>query len=268
MGALEDEIRANQYLQSQGSVMARPQQPEWRRNLSPLAGTLLDMIDKVLSFGPSPLDAAGGGAKGLEAVLGPIRTAAEKKIVGSLAKNAPNLLSQVQRMPNQVTFKAATPWSNPMASGVMEGGQIIPNMQISINPAVLRGRLPEAVRKAYPEYAGLTGKESIFANTPGVVGHEAQHAVDAAAKEFRGMKPTEQLDLASSVVKGFKGAPDASGLDQIRMALQQDERLGADEALAYLRQHQLARTPVLKDLADATFGAEVRPYDELVEMLK
>lgn len=63
MGFWEDlakppEIKAHMALREQGSVMARDQEPEWRRN-NPLLGTVIQMIDSILG-GVSPLDAGGG----------------------------------------------------------------------------------------------------------------------------------------------------------------------------------------------------------------
>lgn len=68
MASLE-EMMAHSELARQGSVMARPQLPEWRRQLpeylGPTAGTAaqagLNLVDLLLAFGPTPQDAFGGG---------------------------------------------------------------------------------------------------------------------------------------------------------------------------------------------------------------
>src|SRR5919108_4478546 len=65
-----EELLAHQALASQGSVMARNQEPEWRRNLPQTLGstlgtgaqTILDLIDTALMLGPAPSDAFGGKA--------------------------------------------------------------------------------------------------------------------------------------------------------------------------------------------------------------
>lgn len=72
MASLE-EIIAQQKLAEAGSVMARGQQPDWRRNLpqtlGPTVGTAaqagLSLLDLLAALGPSPVDAFGGKAADL-----------------------------------------------------------------------------------------------------------------------------------------------------------------------------------------------------------
>jgi hypothetical protein len=64
---LLNSLLAEEELKRQDSVMTRPQQPAWRKNLHRTLGPTLgtgvqagmDLLDALLAFGPSPLDAAG-----------------------------------------------------------------------------------------------------------------------------------------------------------------------------------------------------------------
>jgi hypothetical protein len=89
---LMQELLAHGKLSKQGSVMAKGQQPEWRRNLpqtlGPTAGTgaqaALDLLDALLALGPSPLDAAGGGGAA-DNLAGVFRDIGLKRVSGDLS---------------------------------------------------------------------------------------------------------------------------------------------------------------------------------------
>ena len=122
------ELLANAALKKQGSVMAKPQQPKWRTD-SPLLDTSMSMLDKILSFGPTPQDAlpasklankvfggalgtslagvntnldSGGEEAGIYRDLGRMRQA------GSL--NPAQYISRIMQIPNYARAKQLFEW--------------------------------------------------------------------------------------------------------------------------------------------------------------
>jgi hypothetical protein len=117
-GSIAGEMRAQDILEKAGSVMARPQKPEWRQQ-SPLLDTALTMIDKALSFDPwhqilnidpktqiDPIAAMGnvGGAE--NAIFGPIRTAGQKQAVRALWRHNPGDVMAIEADPRTLTVTA------------------------------------------------------------------------------------------------------------------------------------------------------------------
>lgn len=110
------ELLAHGEISRQGSVMARPQLPEWRRNLpqtlGPTAGTgaqaALDLLDALLAFGPSPLDAAGGGGTA-DNLAGIFREIGLRRVgagsAGNLPLSAEQYLGALMSQPNYERFK-------------------------------------------------------------------------------------------------------------------------------------------------------------------
>lgn len=112
------EMRAQDILSKAGSVMARPEKPEWRKQ-SPLADTVLTMIDKALSLDPwhqilnidpktqvDPIAAMGnvGGAE--NAIWGPIRTAGQKQAYNALWRMDPEQAMAVHADPRTLNLRA------------------------------------------------------------------------------------------------------------------------------------------------------------------
>lgn len=243
------ERNANQALNEQGSIMGSTKAVP--RKSAQAQGPALSAITQLMNS-LNPMDWMGGFGGGSGAMLGPIRNQAQKRIVSSLAKNSPDLLKAVQAAPERISFDARPIWNNPTASGSMEGGQAIADKWITISPDVMRGRLPQAAQQAYPEYANLTGKDTMFANLPSVIGHEAQHAVNKPL--LSGLQPSSQEQFVMRIMDALKGK---EGAEQIMLNLSgkgspvTNAYQGADEALAYLRQHQIAKNPIGKYGTDA-----------------
>lgn len=240
-GENPSDIQLNRLGSVMGSAKANPRANANRQ------GPALATGDKLIQS-LNPIDWMGGfGGGGSGATLGPIRSQVQKQIIKSLAKNAPDLLDAIVKSPAKTTFQSKVPWSNPRASGMMEGGNLIPDKMITISPDVMRGKLPAAVTSERPGLAGITGKQDMFANTPGVIAHEAQHSVNRDI--FPGLMPDELYSIAKRTVnEGLDSGPKvplgAPGADQIiTNTLDVGPYAGADEALAYLRQHQVAKTP-------------------------
>lgn len=118
-GLLDEVIRegeAQRQLAAQGSVMAQPQQPDWRRSLpqtlGPTLGTGaqagLDLLDVLLGFGPSPLDAAGGGGAA-DNLAGIFREIGLRRVgagsAGNLPLSAEQYLGALMSQPNYERFK-------------------------------------------------------------------------------------------------------------------------------------------------------------------
>lgn len=255
---LEEILRASsaeQQLQAGGSLMAN-RQPEWRRSLpqalGPTAGTAaqagLSLLDALLGMvGPSPLDAIGGG--GSQAILGPIRTAGQKKMVSGLARKAPDLLDILRKSRETVNLEVKPSLMEPRASGSLTGGnELLRDMWINVNPNVMRGRLPAAL-----ERPDITGANNIFANAPAVVAHEAQHA----ANRIAGINSLEDNSFKlQNLGRGAAYRLQNQGLEGAAETLR-DGAWGdnpfalADEGLAYLRQNYAAGRPVQSALLEA-----------------
>jgi hypothetical protein len=98
MSELLREVMAHQELARQGSVMTKPQVPEWRRN-SPLLDTILTLIDRGLEFGgPQPTDAGN--------LAGIFRTIGLQRVDGSMS--APDWLAEIMAQPRYERFKQLT----------------------------------------------------------------------------------------------------------------------------------------------------------------
>lgn len=104
---------AQQQLAQQGSVMARPQLPQWRQNLpqtlGPTAGTAaqagLNLVDMLTKF-ISPLDAmAPGGESALAHVPGTYRAIGLERSGASGTLNPAQYLAKLQTQPNYERFK-------------------------------------------------------------------------------------------------------------------------------------------------------------------
>lgn len=117
-GSIGGEMRAQDILEKAGSVMARPQLPEWRRD-SPLLNTAMGMVDKALSFEPwnqilninpkqeiDPMAAMTniGGAE--NAIFGPIRTRGQKQAVSALWRHSPGDVMAIEADPRTLTVTA------------------------------------------------------------------------------------------------------------------------------------------------------------------
>ena len=238
--AIQREHVADASLNQQGSLMGSQRQQQLTGDQDPLLATLAKLMNVA-----NPIEWMGGMAGGSGAVLGPIRNQAQKRIVSSLAKNSPDLLDTIKKLPERVSFDSRPIWNNPTASGSMEGGIAIPDKWITINPQVMKGRLPQAAQQAYPEMAGLTGKDTMFANLPAVIGHEAQHAVNKPL--LSGMQPSSHEQFAMRIIEALKGREGGEQIMQNLSGLGSPASRayqGADEALAYLRQHQVAKNPI------------------------
>lgn len=124
-GSIGGEMRAQDILEKAGSVMARPQLPEWRRD-SPLLNTAMGMVDKALSFEPwnqilninpkqeiDPMAAMTniGGAE--NAIFGPIRTRGTKQAVSALWRHNPEDVAAVAADPR--TLNITAPKGNVLA---------------------------------------------------------------------------------------------------------------------------------------------------------
>jgi len=179
------------------------------------------------------LDAAGGGS---EAVFGPIRSAAQKKAVSGLARKSPDLLDVLNQAKEKVNIDI-TPPLTPGASGTLTGGNnLLKDMWISIDPRVMRGRLPSGSTPHDPALADiLTGKDTSWANTPAVVSHEAQHAVNRIA----GLKTSGKLSQIARPAGNSLRSDQLEGFDSIMRDSQggADPYALADEGLAYMRQN-------------------------------
>lgn len=159
MGLLE-EVLAHQELARQGSVMTKPQLPSWRQNLpqylGPTVGTGvqagLDLVDKILQFGPSPLDA--GGARGAEDLAGIFREIGLKRVGGDIGSR--QWLAQVQAQPNYERFKELSQMvvrsklgnefpiyrgkgqTDPIMKALLGTGELPPTVATTLNPNVAR----------------------------------------------------------------------------------------------------------------------------------
>lgn len=110
MGLLE-EVLAQRELANAGSVMAKPQLPQWRQQLpqtlGPTAGTAaqagLSLLDALLSFGPNPLDAAGGGGGQVDNLAGIFRTIGLKRAGGDL--NPAEYIAELMAQPKYERYR-------------------------------------------------------------------------------------------------------------------------------------------------------------------
>ena len=246
-GRATGESPADAELNRQGSLMGS--QRTQQRQSEARQGPALSTLSKAVDFA-NPINWMGGFG-GQSAMLGPIRNAAQRQIVKSLHRGAPDLLESLRSIPQKVHFNSEVPLSNPMASGQKVGGLATPDFNISINPSVLRGRLPQAVQQTWPDVANMTGNQTMFANLPAVVGHEAQHIANDPL--VRGQIPDSMVSLARQIRDAMAKQPGGDQLIDVWRGGSGGIGGGVDEALAYLRQHQIAKTPnsLLQELTEA-----------------
>jgi len=154
-----EELMAHQELAQGGSLMARDEKPEWRKNLPNTLGpnlgtgvqTGMDLLDALLSFGPSPLDAAGGsGAQILPATWKAMAPEA-KAMVTNFGNNYPKTFEKAL-----ASGPSIVPQVGPMPGGVNAYG-MLRKPGDNVHQIIVR---PDAVKR----------------NT---LGHELQHSLNA-----------------------------------------------------------------------------------------
>src|SRR5688572_572222 len=262
MGLMED-IMAEAQLKEAGSVMAKPQQPDWRKNLprtlGPTAGTGvqagMDLLDAVLKLG-NPLENISGPA---QAVLGPIGRAtpalvgkgakainqAQKKIVKALFRGDPETLKEVVASPRMMHVGV------PGAGGGLpkkQTQQLIDEVMnksfahyqpssaggtVRVDPRVMRGK---DVRKGFG-----TLTEQVIEGLPDMAVHEATHFLNEPMNRQASEVLRPDLRRLAGAIEPFIGQA-AFGpkiVDQLTLA---NPRLAVNEALSYLSQ-PTGRTP-------------------------
>jgi len=210
---LWSELLAQEELSKAGSVMAKPQQPQWRRNLpqtlGPTAGTAvqsgMDLLDAVLSFA-NPVENIGGPTS---AMLGPIGRAtaqtagslggakrinqAQKKIIKALFRGDPQDLADIVKSDRMLHVQVpgaagrrgmSKTESDALINKIMEGSFAhIQRSPISetmrVHPRTMRGLHPNK-----PETMISSGTEGLT----DVVKHEGTHFLNTE-NLFRGMEP-------------------------------------------------------------------------------
>jgi len=160
MGLLEDLMRENaaqQELKAAGSVMARDQKPQWRQDLPQTYGatvgtgmqTGLDLLDALLQFGPTPLDAGGSGAQILPATWKAMAPEA-KAMMSQFGNQYPGAFSKVLQSPADITAKVTKAMPKG-AAGMLQ-----------------KPLADKHVMSVLPDYA----------QGPYTVGHELQHSLN------------------------------------------------------------------------------------------
>ena len=232
--SLADEIKANMELARQGSVMARPEKPQWRKD-SPLWDSVLSALDQMLATA-NPVENIGGPSG---AILGPIgRTAskatnlAQKHLAKGLVRGDPELAEMVRRSPKQ--FQITAPGVGmggeearriAEASGLGEAfglhRQVSPELsQLIFNPNLLRGKAPTGAIYGSPTVGGAPDLVS-------TVLHEATHGFGTPLT--RQLGPERQQALLQTILPNlpdYLKAPVTSELPNVGRA--------ANEAISYL----------------------------------
>ena len=249
--SLADEIRANMELARQGSVMARPEKPQWRKD-SPLWDSIMGGIDQLLAVA-NPVENIGGPSG---AVLGPIgRTAskatnlAQKHLAKAIFRADPEMAQMVRQSPKE--FQIAAPGVGrggeearriAEASG-LEGAyglhrQVSPELsQLMFNPNLLKGRAPTGAIYGSPTVGGAPDLVS-------TVLHEATHGFGTPLT--RQLSPERQQALLQTILPklpDYLKAPVVSELPNVGKA--------ANEAISYLGEAGLRQGGEAKSLFDA-----------------
>jgi hypothetical protein len=173
-GALKEAL-AHQELAKSGSVMAKGQQPQWRRNLpqslGPTLGTGaqagLDLIEALLSFGPNPLDAAGGSAAQILPGTWKAMAPEAKAMMNQFGDRFPSAFERLLRSPADLAA-TVTKDMPKQAAGMLR------------KPTAMKHEM-----KVRPDYA----KE------PWTAGHEVQHSLNA--DRVAGTEPLDALTIGT-----------------------------------------------------------------------
>jgi hypothetical protein len=196
MGLLE-ELLAHQELKQSGSVMARDQKPEWRRNLPETLGptlgtgvqTGMDLLDALLSFGPSPTDAVGSGAQILPATW---------KAMAPEAK----------AMMNQFGNKYPGMWGKVLASEPNVAAEVTKEMPAGAAGMLRKNSATSHQIKVRPDYA----------QNESTIGHELQHSLNAP--RVTGTSPLDAATIAT-LLRDLQPAGSRGSLDMLlRQSLQ------------------------------------------------
>lgn len=245
MGLLEDilkdpkirEAMASRELQRQGSVMGKEKDTS-----SPLMGTINDLL-KILN----PVDWMGGPG---QAILGPIRTAGQKQIAKTLAKNAPELLKEAiasKRMLHitapQPLSKAAKEMTKTLPPNLEGGGQELINVVM------------KEMRQKYPQYATygmyqdalnpsfggtmtlnpntLRGLSPKGTRTPTTLSQVAEHELThfLTAPQTKALTPSQGMDVGMALESLLGPHGKSYVREHIRSG---DSERAASEALSYL----------------------------------
>jgi len=232
------EVRAHHELAELGSVMARPEQPEWRRNLSPLAGTAMDALDAAAS-GFSPLDAADPRAMitagAWRAMDKPARAA-----LNVLANRFPGFFRKVLQHPDSLFVRT--------------------------------GRLPQGTAGKY--YSPDPGKARVLlderaAQDPRTLIHELQHMFDRASEPFR-YAPEEAYRLGQRAYQVLpKGGRESLGrglktyprFQELKQSLLPAERIAEEQKIVNSLVSE-ARAHVAEALAGSRVSPQLRSLAE------
>lgn len=174
-------FQAQKELERQGSVMARPEKPQWRKD-SPLMDTVFEAID-MLASGISPLDALSGGVGNLAHVPQTYRNLGLQRQGGAL--NPIDFAAKLMEQGNFPRFKQLVEFmtkkglgekfegfrgyglNDPMA-GVAAGKGLPPATAITTKPQVAEGFARDAAYGGVPSVStkmDLT-PESVLALLP------------------------------------------------------------------------------------------------------
>ena len=235
VGELLRNYQAQQELERQGSIMARPEKPQWRKD-SPLLDSILGALDQLLSVA-NPLENIGGPSG---AVLGPIgRTAskavnqAQKHVAKAIFRADPSQLQAVVEDPRMLRLSTPTkPGLQAMlksgdypgeALATYRGSSTMPLGTMTVPPTTLRGLDPSGLRDT-------------LANVPQAALHETQHFLNqpriyTTETALGKVHPQSGalFDLLSPYLSG--GAKQAARQGALR---NMNPAIAVDEALAYL----------------------------------
>lgn len=217
---------ANLAGQPGGSIMARPQRSQAEIE-SPLLGMVMDLARGALN--PTNLLENIGGPS--QAILGPIRTQAQKKVAKALFRADPELIQAAQSDPRLLNF--FTPGAG-VKGGVAKAEMANPAMRDAY--ATFRETMGGKAGEIMVNPRTMLGdKGAIYANLPQVTRHEATHFLRRPSLEpaYSGKQDEaavmDMIDalrpyLAPVAVKGINQGVARTGMPAV----------GLDEALAYL----------------------------------
>jgi len=252
---------ADAALNLEGSLMgsARAQPREAAQAQGPLGATLNDVVNAL-----NPINWMGGFGGASGAVLGPIRTAAQKQAVQGLRRFDPALLEAVVKSPKQFNITVPGAATDTLSGAMVAKAapdtvdrllsslgldiaenygthrQVNPVLsQVNIHPNTLRGRAPSGA---------IFGSEAvgINPNLPGTVGHEVLHGFN---KQFAAdLSPDMQARLLRTILPQLH--PEAKGAVASYMSEGEGGLSRAlAESLSYLG--EAARTPGIGGGPDA-----------------
>jgi hypothetical protein len=254
--------RADEELNRAGSVMGSAKTNV--RESEKRQGPALTAVSRVVSAA-NPAEWMGTPG---QAAFGPIRTAAQKKIVKAAFRASPELVEEARAMPqvlNVNTGELEKVLSGAKSAGIgSPAGFYIPSkMSLYVNPSVMKGKPPtdpltEAFAKAFGQMSGekansfiRTGKTASTGHLPTVAGHELQHFVND--KKLIPALAAANKEKPSAVINKIAPVLSKDGVGQIEDLLKNNNVMGAvDEALAYLREEAIRRSsdPRVKALVE------------------